>query len=174
MTYSYFGTLAAAPPDTRRAAIQWLYDRLEVPVVSTEPAIDQWKRAHHPNASGSPRGPELDARIDDPDAALIYVEAKWSADIGTGKGKIAGIPDDQIQLRRDSLRTDPALAGDTRALVVLGVSEAKPDLSKWHESADTDRKVTIAWLTWDELAECPHHPLGDELRRYLSWKRKTS
>lgn len=171
VTWSWFGTLAGAPGDTRRAAIQWLYDRVGLDATAADPAIDQWMRVFHPNAPGSPRGPELDARITD-QTALVYVEAKWNADIGTGRGKDAGVPDDQIVLRRDSLRTDPALADDERALAVLGVSEIEPDLAKWHEPAGEQRPVTIAWLTWDELAACAAHPLADEFASYLAWKRK--
>ena len=52
---------------------------------------------------------------------------------GTGKGKVRDVPDDQIVLRRDSLRESPDLKNDQRALAVLGVSEHKPDLAKWQE-----------------------------------------
>jgi hypothetical protein len=99
------------------------------------------------------------------------VEAKWNATIGTGKGKAADVPDDQIVLRRDSLRSDPALVNDTRTLAVLGVSEHKPDLGKWREDEAKATSVTVAWLTWDELAECPNHPFADEFGRYIAWKR---
>jgi hypothetical protein len=34
--------------------------------------------------------------------------------------------------------------------------------------------VSIAWLTWDELAKCAEHPLADEFGRYLAWKRTHS
>lgn len=175
VTWSWFGTLDAAPAPDRRAAIQWLYDRAGIPATAVDPRIDQWMRVFHPNAPGSPRGPELDARITD-DTAVVYVEAKWKASIGTGKGKDLKIPDDQIELRRDSLRDDPALLDDDRALAVLGVSEVKPDLAKWtNAEADQDVKpVTIAWLTWDDLAECGAHPLADEFALYLAWKRKNA
>ena len=86
-----------------------------------------------PNAADSPRGPELDARIHDPSGALIYVETKWNAKVGTGKGKAANVPDDQIVLRRDSLRDDPAHKSDQRVMAVLGISERKPDQTRWHE-----------------------------------------
>ena len=56
-------------------------------------------------------------------------------------------------------------------MAVLGISERKPDLAKWHEPDGNLRSVGIAWLTWDELAECPEHPLADEFGRYLAWKR---
>jgi hypothetical protein len=171
VTYSWFGTLAAASADTRRTAVQWLYDRASIPAAANAPTIDHWARVFHPNAPESARGPELDARIDDPSAALVYVEAKWNAQVGTGKGKTSGIPDDQIVLRRDSLRDDPALKNDDRVFVVLGISEDKPDLVKWREPDDHLRAVSVAWLTWDELAECPEHPLADEFGRYIAWKR---
>jgi len=171
VTYSWFGTLAVAPIETRRAAIQWLYDRASIPATATAPTIDQWRRVFHPNAPASPRGPELDARINDPRAALVYVEAKWSATIGTGRGKAKEIPDDQIVLRRDSLRKDPALKDEKRAFAVVGISEQAPNLANWDELEGDLRPVTVAWLTWDELSECADHPLADEFRRYIAWKR---
>jgi hypothetical protein len=171
VTYSWFGTLAAASADIRRAAAQWLYDRAGIAASANAPMIDQWARVFHPNAPASARGPELDARIDDPGGALVYVEAKWKASIGTGRGRVADVPDDQIILRRDSLRSDPTLEGDQRAFAVLGISPLKPDLAKWRESDRDHRTVTVAWLTWDELAECPEHPLTAEFGRYIAWKR---
>lgn len=172
VTYSWFGTLATGSADTRRAAVQWLYDRAGIRATARDPAIDQWARIFHPNAPSNSRGPELDARIDDPGAALIYVEAKWNAAVGTGRGKSADVPDDQIVLRRESLRGDPDLKADHRILAVLGVSERKPDLVKWHEPDDDQRPVTVAWLTWDDLAACAQHPLADQFRRYIAWKRQ--
>jgi hypothetical protein len=171
VTYSWFGTLAAAKPETRRAAIQWLYDRAGIPATAALPSIDQWARVFHPNAPASGRGPELDARIDDPGVALVYVEAKWNASVGTGKGKTTEVPDDQIVLRRDSLRNDPVSQHDNRTFAVLGISEATPDLAKWNEHDASLRRVTIAWLTWDDVAACTAHPFADEFARYITWKR---
>jgi hypothetical protein len=171
VTYSWFGTLADASPDTRRAAVQWLYERAGLDAAAVAPTIDQWARVFHPNAAESHRGPELDARIDDPGVALVYVEAKWNAEVGTGKGKTTGVPDDQIVLRRDSLRNDPGLESAKGLRAVLGVSEVRPDMAKWHEPAGDQRAVAIAWLDWDDLAQCPTHPLTEEFRRYLAWKR---
>ena len=171
VTYSWFGTLATQPPEIRRAAVQWLYDRAGIAATAQDPGIDQWVRVFHPNAAESSRGPELDVRIDDPGAALIYVEAKWSADIGTGEGRDAKVHDDQIVLRRDSLRTDPALRGDDRAFAVLIVSETEQDLARWDEPDGDARPVTIARLSWDDLAECPTHPLAEEFGRYVARKR---
>jgi hypothetical protein len=171
VTYSWFGTLGSASADVRRSVIQWLYDRAGIGATANAPTVDQWGRVFHPNAAGSTRGPELDARIDDPGVALVYVEAKWDAKVGTGKGKAADVPDDQIVLRRDSLRADPAHKSNERVMAVLGISERKPNLAKWHEPDGDLRPVSIAWLTWNELAECPEHPLADEFSRYLTWKR---
>src|SRR5437879_6569501 len=70
VTWSWFGTLGRAEPETRRRAIQWLYDRLGLPLkASPDVRIDQWMRVVHPNALESAKGPELDARIDDPGVA---------------------------------------------------------------------------------------------------------
>jgi hypothetical protein len=129
VTYSWFGTLAAASGDVRCAAVQWLYDRAGIPATAKDPVLDQWARVFHPNAPGSPRGPELDARIDDPSAALVYVEAKWGAGIGTGRGKVADVPDDQIVLRRDSLaatRASRATNARSRCWASRNTSLASP------------------------------------------------
>jgi hypothetical protein len=46
----------------------------------------------------------------------------------------------------DFLRGDPAHKTDERALAVIGISERKPDLAKWHEPGDDLRRVSVAWL----------------------------
>ena len=175
VTWSWFGTLALAEPEDRRAAIQWLYERLDLGLTATTGVqIDQWMRVIHPNAPQSPNGPELDARIDDPGGALIYVEAKWDAVLGTGKGRHEGTKDDQVLLRRSALRTEPALAHDKRDFVVMGVSNASPDLAIYTEPQQQPplRPVAVAWLTWDDLADCDAHPRAGEFRCYLAWKRE--
>jgi hypothetical protein len=137
VTWSWFGTLALADAETRRRALQWLYDELRLALrASASLRIEQWPRVMHPNAPESPHGPELDALIDDPGGALVYVEAKWEAVLGTGKGATEGIRDDQVVLRRDSFRSDLARVADGRVFIVLGVSNAKPDLTAYEEKAD--------------------------------------
>ena len=173
VTWSWFGTLGLADSQTRRRALQWLYDECGLELkASGRVRIGQWPRVVHPNAPESPHGPELDARIDDAGGALVYVEAKWEAALGTGKGATEDIRDDQIVLRRDSLRSDPALVADGRLFVVLGVSNGKRDLAAYEETDDANhRPVQIAWTTWSDLARCDAHPLAAEFRRYLAWKR---
>jgi hypothetical protein len=175
VAWSWFGTLTIVEPEIRRSVVQWLYDRLGLELeASTSVGIDQWSRVVHPNAPDSPHGPELDARIDDPGQALVYVEAKWDAGLGTGKGSGEGGRDDQIVLRRDSFRTDPARKEDRRRFVVLVVSNAEPDLSRYLEASQPQqlRRVSVAWLTWSELASCDAHPLAADFRGYLAWKRQ--
>jgi hypothetical protein len=173
VTWSWFGTLALADGTHRRDVAQWLYSRAGIDGSPSEDvSVDQWMRVVHPNALESPNGPELDARVQDPSTGLVYVEAKWNAALGTGKGSADGAKDDQVVLRRDSMRADPALIDDKRQFVVLGVSNTVPDLAAYAEHGQPDRKrVTIAWLTWDDLASCDHHPRAEEFRRYLEWKR---
>ena len=91
---------------------------------------------------------------------------------GTGKGALPGGRDDQVVLRRDSLRADPALIDDRRQFVVLGIANTRPDLRVYTDpSPHGPARVRIAWLTWAELARCEAHPLAAEFRRYLEWKR---
>jgi hypothetical protein len=173
LTWSWFGTLACATSDERRRTVQWLYERLGLDLTASGMlTIDQWSRVVHPNAPESPNGPEIDARIDDPGAALIYVEAKWDAALGTGKGATQGSREDQIVLRRDSLRLQHKLADGDRALVVLGVATALADLSAYEEAPSilTASAVEIGWLTWNDLASCEVHPRAAEFKRYLEWK----
>lgn len=175
VTWSWFGTLGLAEPASRRLAIQWLYDRLGLALTaSPDVVIDQWMRVVHPNAPVSSKGPELDARIDDPGVALIYVEAKWDAVLGAGKGRVEGEQDDQIVLRRDAMRVEKALADDRREFIVLGISNDAPDLSVYDEARRQPplRPVQIAWLTWVDLADCDAHPRAGEFRQYLRWKRR--
>jgi hypothetical protein len=173
LTWSWFGTLGCAEPAQRRLAVQWLYDRIGLDLAaSPQPTIDQWMRVVHPNTPQGTNGPELDARIDDPGVALVYVEAKWDAALGTGKGATNDRRDDQIILRRDALRAERALANDHRKFVVLGISNETPDLTHYAELQfdEPQRPVTIAWLTWQDLATCELHPMASEFRRYLQWK----
>lgn len=90
LTWSWFGTLSCGSPEVRRATLSWLYERLAIDASpSSDAVIDQWPRVLHPNALDSPRGPEIDARINDPGGAVVYVEAKWRAELGTGKGAVS-------------------------------------------------------------------------------------
>ena len=177
VTWSWFGTLGLAEAETRRRTVQWLYDRLGLQLqASPDVRVDQWMRVIHPNALKSSNGPELDARIDDAGVALIYVEAKWEAALGSGKGAAQGQKDDQVVLRRDAFRAEPKLANDDREFIVLGVSNDTPDLTVYHEAPQQPplRRVRLEWLTWEDLAECDAHPLSLEFRRYLEWKRDLS
>jgi hypothetical protein len=55
VTFSWFGTLAFASADSRRAAVQWLCDRTGIRAEANAPTIDQWSRVFHPNAPKSPK-----------------------------------------------------------------------------------------------------------------------
>lgn len=170
LTWSWFGTLATAAPAAQQAAIQWLCDMLELQVdASATAGVRQWERVLHPNAP-TRNGPEIDAIVDDPIGALIYVEAKWRAELGTGRGASEKKRDNQIVLRRDSLRNNPALDADERPLVVLGLAQSEPDLSVYDEADASLRPVIIRWLTWRALAACPTHPHAEEFGRHLAWK----
>ena len=170
LTWSWFGTLSTKNAKTRIASIQWLFSRIELnAVASPELVITQWPRVPHPNTP-SRMGPEVDAVIDDP-AALIYVEAKWDAGIGTGKGQKEGQLDDQIVLRRRALRANYKYP-DSRLRIVLGISRVVPSTDVYLEADPPEPPVLISWLTWQDLAECPAHPYAEEFERYLTWREK--
>jgi hypothetical protein len=169
LTWSWFGTLAYSPESARAAVFDWLCEQIGV---SGEPgsacAIELWPSVANPYHPGR-KGPELDARISG-DRALVYVEAKWHAKIGPGKGPKGGVTD-QVALRRASLRTDPALANDARPFVVLVVSLDDIDENTLVPEEDpTAREVLMRWLKWQDLAQCDAHPLAQDFRRYLDWK----
>jgi hypothetical protein len=171
LTWSWFGTLHDAKPESRRAAIQWLCNELPADVeVSDEVEVRQWVRVPHPNVAGR-LGPEVDAIIDDPDGVLVYVEAKWDAELGTGKGSSDGLLDDQIVLRCRALA--PPAVDATRPRVVLGLSRATPDISTYDVVA-RETGVTVCWLTWADLARCAQHPLAIDFPAYLAWKTRLS
>jgi hypothetical protein len=54
VSWSWFGTLGAAPATDRRAAIQWLYDRAGIDAIAVDPEIGQWMRVFHPQRPGQP------------------------------------------------------------------------------------------------------------------------
>jgi hypothetical protein len=171
LTWSWFGSLTLAPEQARHAVVQWLYDRLGLPVrASSSVQVTQWSRVRHPNTGGA-NGPEIDAIIDDASGALIHVEAKWMADLGTGQGATPDTRDDQIVLRRDAMRMYPASLSDVRPWVVLGVSPEAPDLTVYDEPDPHLRRVLVTWLKWDDLAGCSVHPHADEFRRHLEWEQ---
>jgi hypothetical protein len=170
VTWSWFGTLTLSDPRERVSALNWLFENLGLPErASEETQIHQWVRVFHPNVPSSSRGPEVDAIIEQPGGPVIYVEAKWRASLGSGRGADEGAKDDQIVLRRDSLEKDPKLEGIHGSLVVLGLSQSKEDVSSYEK--ETSRGVEVTWMTWTDLAGCPSHPYAEEFARYLDWKR---
>jgi hypothetical protein len=67
---------------------------------------------------------------------------------------------------------EPAASSVRRVVLVLARTEADP--AGFAHLAAHYPAVRIAWLTWDELAECPEHPHAEEFRRYLDWKAQHS
>lgn len=172
VTWSWFGTLALAEPKERAAALQWLLNKVGLAAeVTPEAMIDQWSRVHHPNVPESPRGPEIDARVSDTNL-LMYVEAKWHAELGSGRGAQEGKRDDQVVLRRESITHDPALAEHPGQRLVLGVSNHRQDVSAYARGAEASagRQIEVRWMTWQDLTQCGAHPHADEFKRYLDWK----
>ena len=55
----------------------------------------------------------------------------------------------------DFLPGDPAHKTNERALAVIGISERKPDLAKWHEPGDDLRRVSVAWLRGTSWPSAP-------------------
>jgi hypothetical protein len=171
LTWSWFGTLHEAAGDARRGALQWLCNEVGANVeVSDEVRVRQWVRVPHPNAAGR-LGPEVDAIIDDPEGVLLYVEAKWDAKLGMGKGSSEDQVDDQIVLRCRALASPPVDNGRPR--IVLGVSRALPHLGIY-ESVSQETGAVVSWLTWADLARCGQHPLASEFSTYLAWKMRRS
>lgn len=171
LTWSWFGTLSGARPEHRQAALQWLCDQLQLDVsVSNDVAVRQWMRVPHPNVPGRV-GPEVDAVVDDPDGVLMYVEAKWDAILGTGRGATAKSRDDQVVLRRLALRAEASANPGERLRAVVGVSRLAHDLGIYEEHVVPTFPVEVRWITWERLAQCQAHPLAEQFRKYVSWKK---
>jgi hypothetical protein len=169
ITWSYFGPLAVQVPDMRARFLNWLLDRLDLGQWDGNAAcsIDLWRRVPHPDKS-LPGGPELDFVVDG-ERCVVFGEVKWRS----GEGRKQGVSKDkgQMQLRRDFFSKHGAAIYGDRGFVVLGVSLGGS--LEDETPADVPNLVTRT-LGWDDLAEYPQHPKGEEFRRYLSWKRSHS
>jgi hypothetical protein len=169
VTWSYFGPLAVQPPEAKARFLDWLLGRLGLGDQAGPGgcSIDLWRRVPHPDKS-LPGGPELDFVLDG-EQCTIFGEVKWRS----GEGRKQGRQKDkgQMQLRRDFfMKYGKAIYG-RRGFVVLGVSLAGPLEAETPPDAEG---VLTRTLNWNDLAEYPEHPKGDEFRRYLEWKRAHS
>lgn len=163
VTWSWFGTLAACDGERRAATLAWLLEEVGVAwPVSTAVQMRQWERVPHPNEPGRP-GPEIDAIADDPGGPLVFVEAKWDAPLGTGKGAAVGVRDDQVLLRQAALASTTQ---DGRRCLVLMVARAAMTTASYAPLP------AVVATTWQQLARCECHPHADEFREYLAWKER--
>ena len=166
ISWSYFGTLAAATPVVRTAFLNWLLQRIGLPANEHICAIELWRRIPHPDTQGM-GGPEIDFLIQG-DKTIVFGEAKWRSKEGTGQGITRS--KSQLQLRQEFCGgIARAIFGDLR-FVVLSVV--------WHSPFATDSPcdaaVTMRSITWADLARWSEHPRATEFRLYYDWKQRWS
>jgi hypothetical protein len=172
VTWSVFGPLIYATPRARTDVASALLACIGVHDPQHGPAhVWLWRRIPHPDTRVS-GGPEIDVGIHIGDT-LILGEAKWGSALGAGQG-VAG-DQTQVDLRRRFCQDDGAwIYPNVNRFVVLGIAE-EPDLIPYSDSTCSsdraDRVVLLRSVTWDQLSAIPALPHGEEVRRYLAWKR---
>lgn len=164
ITWSIFGTIAYAETIVRNRWIQDLLKKIgEEPMPVKHSNIFLWRRTTHPDTFVS-GGPEIDFGIYTGNILLLG-EAKWLSSVGTNQGKKKD--KDQIQLRVEFLnKFANQLYNCPEKLILLGVG-LKNDIIKNCMRGN----VQCKGITWDEVCDIASHPLANELRRYLDWKK---
>jgi len=165
ITWSVFGTAARASQSEQR---KWLADFFRVIGYSgaktDEPEIFLWRRLPHPDTL-VPGGPEIDVGIITSNA-LLLVEAKWQAGVGSAQGK--NKDKDQIQLRGEFLeKYGRRMFPNRTQFVVVGISLIADAFE------DTKRQeVAFRSTTWGKLCSLASHPHAPEVQRYFEWKSR--
>ena len=167
LTWSVFGPFLAGTPQARAAFLNWLLRELglDAHADSSRCYVDLWRRIPHPDRPTASGGPELDVVLDG-DRAVVFCEAKWRSKEAANQG-VSGTKS-QLQLRRDFLGSIGPRVYGNRAFVVCGLVLAEPLAAA---TPPDGRGVHTASITWDQLVRYDRHPAGNELRRYLEWKR---
>jgi hypothetical protein len=124
----------------------------------------------HPD-SLVPGGPEIDFGLQTADVFLLG-EAKWLSSVDTRQGVTR--EKDQIALRREFCeKYGRRLLPNCRRFVVMGVSLDGGMVANADNEADGVLLHTRD-LTWKSLVSLDEHPVANEVRNYLSWKRAHS
>jgi hypothetical protein len=171
LTWSFFGPIAYAPPDTRARFVASLLRLVRVPQPPGEPAtVWLWRRVPHPDTL-VPGGPEMDFGIQTPTVFLLG-EAKWKNKVAVRQG--VARDKSQLTLRHEFCeKYGRRLLPGCRQFVVLGVSRhggMVPEVEAEAEGVTLCTRDT----TWGALAGLDEHPAAAELRDHLGWKARHS
>jgi len=167
ITWSVFGTISCAETTIRNKWINDFFEMIGIKVESIKNSeIFLWRRIPHPDTLVS-GGPEIDFGIYT-EHTIIFGEAKWlsSVDVAQGKNK----DKDQIQLRMEFLNNyGKRIFPSVQQMIVLGIG-LKNDVVKTEQKGN----IKCVGTTWDDVCSISSHPLAEELKRYLEWKKRNS
>jgi hypothetical protein len=171
ITWSIFGPVAYATPETRVNFARALLELIDMPSESISIAnFWLWRRLPHPDTLVS-GGPEIDFGLQTDDVFLIG-EAKWLSSLGIGQG--VKRDKSQITLRREFCEKYGRRPLPTcRRFVVLGVS-LEGGIVPTTETAVEGVTIYARDTTWNKVADLDAHPLAAEVRAYVSWKKRNS
>jgi hypothetical protein len=167
ITWSFFGTLAAAPPLTRVTFLNWLLSHIGLRANEENCAIDLWRRIPHPDTQGGMGGPEIDCMLLG-SHSVLFGESKWRSP----EGRLQGLNLDktQLQLRKEFCEGIAQRIFGERQLVVLSVF--------WRSPLPIDLLcggvATVRSISWEDLANYSGHPSATEFHRYYEWKQRWS
>jgi len=103
---------------------------------------------------------------------FLLGEAKWRSKVGSGQGKLRD--KDQVTLRREFCRYyGKRLLPKCRHFVVLGVSQ-KGGLIPVGDTDVDGVAIHTRDLSWEDVSTIEEHPLPQEVRAYIAWKRQHS
>jgi len=169
ITWSVFGTVMRAEQSKLEAWLADFFNMIQLPYLETKDAqVFLWRRVPHPDKLVL-GGQEIDVGISTSNT-IVLGEAKWLSKVGKGQG--SGKDKDQIQLRCNHLKDYGHVFYPGRSqFVVLGISlysNAFKNIVKASEG------VIFRTTTWDEICSLKTHPIADEVRRYLTWKKENT
>jgi len=168
ITWSVFGNIARAEQAKKDAWITGLFKMIQLPDAEAKNAdIFLWRRVPHPDDEPVPGGPEIDVGILT-EKTVVLGEAKWLSKTATGQGR--GKNKDQIKLRGEYLKKyGLKFYKDRSQLVVLGIG-----LHKEAFVNTVPEGIIFRSITWEEICSLNSHPIGDEVKKYLNWKKSNT
>jgi len=131
------------------------------------PEIFLWKRFPHAETL-VPGGSEIDFGILTEDT-ILFGEAKWKSPLDKKQG--VNKDKDQIQIRAEFLQKYiNKISPNIKYSVVLYLTLS----GEKYGSVDNAPNILIKNCTWDDVCCLDSHPLSDEVKRYLKWKKRLS
>ena len=168
ITWSVFGTVSYHDLSIQTRWVNDFFNFLELNDSSpNHPEIFLWKRFPHAETL-VPGGSEIDFGILTEDT-ILFGEAKWNSPLDTKQGKKED--KDQIQIRAEFLQKYiNKISPNIKYRIVLYLRRSGEE----YGSVDYAPDVLIKSCTWDDVCDLKSHPLSDEVKRYLEWKKQFS